>query len=85
MIVNCDIYLNYDDVNADFATWVWNTCERPILSNDTNMEDPALIVGVRKWAYDNCGEKGPDFSFLGLTMIEHVRVHDKYDLFMYER
>lgn len=69
-----DLYWSYDEVNQDFDLQ---------LSNDANVEDPACIIGVRKWCWDGKSEQGPDLRSLGLVMREHVRVHDKYDLFIY--
>lgn len=81
MIVSgADIYSDYAEINEDFEL---NGSQQ--LSNDKNVEDPALLIGVRKWSWDNYDEKGPDFSSLGFTMAEHVKINDKYDIFIYTR
>ena len=80
IVSSADLYCDEREVNED--------CELAgdrALSNDRNVEDPALIVGVRKWTWDSCDPAGPDFSSLGLTMREHVAIYDKYDIFIYVR
>ena len=71
-----DFYWSYREVNELFDI---------TLSNDGNVEDPACIVGVRKWSWEGLSEDGPDLDSLGLELGEHVKVHDKYDLFIYSR
>ena len=81
MIVSqADLYIDYAEVNE-----IFELLGDRALSNDKNIEDPALIVGVRKWTWNSCDEKGPDFSHLGFEMSEHVVIHDKYDVFIYTR
>jgi hypothetical protein len=75
-----DVYASYADVNADFEL-----SDGRQLSNDRNVEDPALIVGTRKWTWEGMDPEGPDLRFLGLTMQEHVPLMDKYDIFIYGR
>jgi hypothetical protein len=73
--VNCDVWTRYAEVNSELDLK---------LDNDRNVEDPILIVGVRKWSYEDLGEDGPTWPRdLGFDLAEHVRVHDKYDLFIY--
>lgn len=81
MIGGLDLYTSYQDVNDTLKDW--GAVECGTLNNDTHPESPRLIIGVRKWSWDNCGENGPDLSFLGLEMVSHVVVHHKYDLFIY--
>lgn len=76
--MNCDIYKNYREVNTEL-----DLREEEALSNDKNVEDPMMIVGVWKWTYEGFSEEGPDFSFIGLTMKEHIPLRQKYDLFIY--
>jgi len=77
MYANLDFYASYKDVNEDLEL---------NLSNDSNVEDPLLIIGTRKWSYTYGDEApGPDFGFLGLSEAAHIFVHDKYDLFIYIR
>lgn len=74
-----DVYTSYFEVNEaiDFSNIR--------LSNDVNVEDPALIVGVRKWIDSGLPETGPEWPLvLGYRMAEYVKVNDKYDLFIYE-
>jgi hypothetical protein len=72
-----DIYQTYFEVSEDFPELN--------LNNDDNVEDPVMIVGCRKWVDSGLGESGPDLWFLGLRMVEYVKVHDKYDLFIYQK
>lgn len=78
--MNCDVYESYAEVNEALEL----SGERA-LTNDRNPEDPAVIVGVRKWTWDGMGDEGPDWPLncFGLQLLEHVPVHDKYDLFIY--
>lgn len=69
-----DFYWSYEEVNAYLGL---------TLSHDANVEDPACLVGVRKWSWEGMPEEGPALERLGLEMREHVKVHDKYDLFIY--
>lgn len=71
-----DFYWSYGEVNEMFNI---------TLSSDTNVEDPACIVGVRKWSWEGLSQDGPDLGSLGLELCEHVKVHDKYDLFIYTK
>jgi hypothetical protein len=80
IVSSADVYRNYHEINEEFE--LENDAK---LSNDKNVEDPALLIGVRKWSWDNCDPNGPDFSSLGLKMIEHVEIHSKYDIFIYAR
>jgi hypothetical protein len=80
IISNGDLWNDYKEVNEDLDL----TGDRA-LSADKNSEDMCLIVGSRKWSWDNCDPSGPNFSSLGLQMIEHILIHDKYDLFIYIR
>lgn len=74
-----DLYEDYADVND-----VLGLEGEARLSNDRNVEDPLLIVGTRKWSWDDMPEEGPRLWFLGTArMVEHVRIHDKYDVFIY--
>jgi hypothetical protein len=76
---NANLYRDYWEVNEDLQL-----LGDRALSNDKNWEDPKLIVGVRKWSWDNCDPGGPDFSSLGLRMVQHIAIFEKYDLFIYE-
>jgi hypothetical protein len=76
MYANLDLYFSYKEVNEALETE---------MSNDKNVEDPILIVGSRKWMWDDMGKNGPDLGFLGFSMMEHVAINAKYDIFIYIR
>ena len=89
-VYNVDIFSSYEEINEYLATWRGSSLlsgefTPPVLSNDDNTEDPFFIVLVRKWDWDNLPEEGPALGFLGARMTEHVKVSDKYDVFIYER
>lgn len=68
-----DLYWSWEEVNQELGTKY---------TNDTNTEDPVLIVGERKWSWENM-EGDPIHGRMGLTLVERIRYSDKYDLFVY--
>lgn len=88
MIFGIDLYDSYEELNAELESWSWVVNEKPApFSNDRNVEDPRLIVGVRKWSWDDIQghplDRVPMSCLVGLEMMEHVKVGDKYDVFIY--
>lgn len=79
-MIDCIIFESYAEVNEYFRLE-----GDAALSNDRNPEDPDLIIGVYKWTWDDCGESGPDLSHIGYSIIGHVPIHAKRDVFLYER
>lgn len=86
MIVgSVDLFANYAQVNEQIDRCQWFGGTKPAyLSNDRNVEDPVLILGVRKWIDSGLSAEGPYLGNLRLRMAEHVALSDKYDLFIYE-
>lgn len=81
MLGHVDIYDSYDDLNRELSRWTGPGI--PEFSNDINAEDPAFIIGIRKQSYE--GLDPPDMTRYGFAFIEHVKVGDKYDIYIYER
>lgn len=76
-VLDCTLFSSYAEVNEFFEL-----SGAAALSNDRNVEDPAFIVYVYKWTWDGGDPDGPDVSFLGVDIAEHVRLHSKVDLFI---
>jgi hypothetical protein len=81
-MLSCDLYESYVDLNETLAGWIWRESPCPVFSNDANVEDPVCMIGIRKWSWENQPEEGPNVGFLGLEIAEHVKVTDKYDVFI---
>lgn len=85
--MNCDIYESYEKLND--ALRRDGLYHLAVFSEDNNVEQMGLIVGVRKWTWDNLGDGSecPDWpvTMCGFTFREHHKISDKYDVFIYER
>lgn len=82
--MNCDVWTSYRDANEALQEMGY---KGEPLSEDRNIEQLGLVVGIRKWTWDGLGDcGGPSWPLeLGLDFGQHLPVFEKYDIFIYER
>lgn len=77
-----DVWTSYDELNAELKQW--GATDAQLFDRNKHPNPPALIVGTRKWSYEGLSERGPEWPLqLGYDLAEHVKLRDKYDLFIY--
>lgn len=79
--MDISIYGTYAEVNEEFGL-PRDGCEA--LDEDTHVEQLAFVIAIYKYS-DSGFEGEPSLPYLGASFAQHIRVGDKWDLFIYER